>query len=499
MSDKKSALWLAVILLLSFLIRFLLISLGPYHSDCLYLAIQAEKIIQTGQMQYLQSSGLPLTAVLGALFVGLFKILNINDPVFAVNFMSVLFGSLSVVAMFFCVKQLTDIRTACISAVLLMLNPLMIGLSIFGNSHMPATFFLLTGIFYLLRYPQSQKNSDLVYSGLWLGCMAAARLQDFGVMIIPLLFLGLSQWSGLKPGLSAKLKYMTIPVLSCLFVISIAYFPKFFLKGLPTAEQSFSGYFKTNLTDHLQGMSFVLLENILKDIVSIFSPIERLLMITGVFFLLVRKQWKKILFLLLWFIVPILIFGCLKFFVFRLLIITFIPLIILESYFVSHLSGMKSRWSKLIFPVLFIFVLINVSRYYPMFLFRHQNALLPEFFEWINTATEDGAYIIERDHSIWISHYAKRTPFSPKNGFSQLSPEDLGQFKKELDDMLSQNIPVYITKYGLLDKTDVFRKFMINNYRLEFVGGKMIEDWHLDCLKQVVVQNDLFKIQRQTE
>lgn len=493
MSSHKILLWLAVIFIFSFLLRLYFISLGPYHSDCLYLAIQSEKIVRTHQMHYLQSSGLPLTAVLGAGFVWLFQIFSIGDPVFAVNFMSIWFGSMCVVAMFFCVKQLTDARTGFLSAMLLSFNPLFFGLSVFGNSHMPAVFFLLTGTYYLLKYTESRRISHLVFAGLWLGCMGAARIQDFAVMSIPLLFLVLSLVN-LIPDMRDRVKYIIVPFCSCLVVILIAYVPKFVLTNLPTGESSFSGYVQSNFTSHLQGMSPSVFKNIFRELLSIFSPVEWVLIVAGTVCLVRKKETPKFLFLLLWAIVPVVIYGFLKFFVFRFLIITLIPIIILESICAAFLSRLRFRLARFSIPFLFIFVLINLMAYFPTFAFRHQHALLPDFFQWINTVTEENAYIIERDHSIWISHYSKRTPFGPKKGLNHLLPEDLKEFKAELDNLLSRGDPVYITKYGLLDQKDQFRKFMLKNYHLEFIGGKMIEDWHLDCLKQVIVRNDLFKI-----
>ncbi|MGE0268669.1 MAG: ArnT family glycosyltransferase [Candidatus Omnitrophota bacterium] len=499
MANQKILLWLAILFIFSFLLRLFFISLGPYTSDCLYLAIQSEKIVRTHQMHYLQSSGLPLTVVLGASFVWLFQIFSVNAPVFAVNFMSVWFGSMCVVAMFFCVKQLTDIRTALISAVFLTLNPFFIGLSSFGNSHMPAVFFLLTGIYYLLRFPESRRTSHLFFSGLWLGCMGAARIQDLMVMSIPLLYLGLSKVNSIRSDKQTLLKYITVPLFSCLGVILIAYVPKFVIPNLPTGDSSFIGYVQANFTNHIKGLTFTALINIFTDVLTVFSPLEWVLMAGGLVFLIIQIERKKILFLLLWIIIPAVIFSFLSFFVFRLMIISFIPLIIMESYCINILLKTNNRWAKLSIPVILLFVLINLNRYYPMFLFRHQNALLPEFFQWVNVATEENSLIIERDHSIWIYYYAKRKPFGPAVGYSQLTPETLDVFKNDLDNLLRQGIPVYVTKYGLLDRKDLFRKFMVKNYRLEIVGSRMIEDWHLGCLKQVVVQNDLLRITPLTE
>jgi len=174
---------------LNLLFRFSFISKGPYHSDCLNLALQAEKILSTHQMHYLQGSGLPLTALMGAGFVWLGKILNINDPVFAVNCMSVFFGSLCIIALYFFTKILFNQKTAVLSALFLSLDPLFLALSAFGNSHPHTIFFLLFSLYFLIRYKKTSSRSILILSGICLGFMGASRLQDFFIMIIPVTFL----------------------------------------------------------------------------------------------------------------------------------------------------------------------------------------------------------------------------------------------------------------------------------------------------------------------
>ncbi len=82
-----------LLFVLCFLLRFSLISKGPFELDCLSLALKSEQFITTGKLQYLSGAGYPLAVLLGAFFIKITNLLSIRDSVFAVNFMSVCFGS----------------------------------------------------------------------------------------------------------------------------------------------------------------------------------------------------------------------------------------------------------------------------------------------------------------------------------------------------------------------------------------------------------------------
>lgn len=147
--------------------------------------------------------------------------------------------------------------------------------------------------------------------------------------------------------------------------------------------------------------------------------------------------------------------------------------------------------------VLAIFILLNLMRFYPILHFRHNYALLPDFFTWVGQKTESNAYIIERDHSLFIRYYAKRTPLAPKIKLYAQGYPILKEFKTKLDALLDQDIPVYITKWGILYRPKhKFREFMIRHYAFDYVGSKTVEDWHKGCLKQILVKNDLLRIRK---
>ncbi|MBZ0165769.1 MAG: glycosyltransferase family 39 protein, partial [Candidatus Omnitrophica bacterium] len=183
-------LWLALIFALGLGLRWSLVSVGPYHSDCLLLAVQSQKIILTGKMHYLQSSGLPLTALTGALFVAIFNAAeDLDRAVRAVNMMSVVFGSLSIWLVYWCAARMRDNATALLAALFCAINPFLIGMATFGNSHVLALFFLLASLCFLQLYADSGRRLDLIWAGCALGATGASRVQDLVAMAIPMTFL----------------------------------------------------------------------------------------------------------------------------------------------------------------------------------------------------------------------------------------------------------------------------------------------------------------------
>ncbi len=139
-----------LIFLFSFILRLSLISKGPYHIDSLNLVMQSQKTLQTHQLQPLFGFGYPLTVILGSLFIKISEIFTFHNPVLAINFMSIVFSSFCPPLLYIITKNLFNSRTAFFSTTLFSLSPIFLGISIYGKSHSPCLFFLLSAIIYLL-------------------------------------------------------------------------------------------------------------------------------------------------------------------------------------------------------------------------------------------------------------------------------------------------------------------------------------------------------------
>ena len=82
-----------------------------------------------------------------------------------------------------------------------------------------------------------------------------------------------------------------------------------------------------------------------------------------------------------------------------------------------------------------------------------------------------------------------------EHGDHYMGLDELFSYKRTCPRGTFNPIPVYITKHGIFYRPRYkFREFMIANYDFDFIGARMIEDWHKGCLKQVIVRNDLLRI-----
>ncbi|MCK5014714.1 MAG: glycosyltransferase family 39 protein [Candidatus Omnitrophica bacterium] len=491
-----------ILFIVSFFLRISLISKGPYHSDCLYLALQSQEILTTHQIHYLHGLGFPLTALMGACFIWLSRLFSVNDPVLAVNFMNVLFGSLSVVVLYLCVEQIFDKKTALFSGVILSLNPLFLALSTFGNSHILSVFFFLASLYSLLNYLKNPSRHKLILSGICLGLFGATRLQDLMAMAIPFCFLLWFPPHQLRRSEGpANRSWTILPELSILSVLCcittcLFYFPSWIKGASSIVSYSIFDSVTRHFLDYLTHPSLSLILERFFTFFASFSPLEWLAIIAGLIYLL-KSDTKLFSFLAIWIFTFFIFFGNLIFSINRHFTLVLIPVIIAESYFLSHLPKKKFLPRRIVtFTFTFVLVL-NLLRFYPTIYFRHKHALLPDFFTWVSRKTEPNAYIIERDHSLFIHYYAKRTPLAPKIKLYTQGHDILKEFKGKIDALLNQEIPVYITKYGILYRPKhKFRKFMIQHYAFDYVGTKTVEDWHKGCLKQVLVNNDLLRIRK---
>ncbi len=185
---KKSNLLIILFLLFisNFILRYFLISKGPYHADCLLLAVNAQKTLASWKIHYLHGPGLPLTCILGSICIGLWQLVGVTDIVFAVNIMSVTLSSLCAPLLYLVIRKIFDDKAAMAGALALSFNTIFLYLSVFGNSHIPSVFFLLLGLLLLFSYLKSGKISSLWGAGIMIGLMGACRLQDLVSMSIPL-------------------------------------------------------------------------------------------------------------------------------------------------------------------------------------------------------------------------------------------------------------------------------------------------------------------------
>ncbi len=533
-----------LLFIFSFSIRLSLISKGPYHIDCLNLALQAQETLKTHQLHYLFGFGYPLTVLLGSFFVAFTNIFSIDDPVLAINLMSVFFSSLCVVANFLFAKKFFHTLlsfpllnrtpnlpahrfaiqlaggpaasisppgdwelerkssiTALVSSLLLNVLPSFLGVSIYGTSHTPCLFFLLTGLYFLMCYLENKYPRDLFLASLAVGFMGANRLQDLILMSIPISFLFfLKTGQGKKHSteentIGTQLKTCLIFWTITSFIVILFHLPFLIGPAHTSYHNQLSAFYQQAFGPNFRGiLSPSLLRSLAFLIFNLF-PLG-LILAAGGFYQLRKQSTMVFVFLSLWFWGPLLFYGNLHSAAPRFLIISMIPLVLALGYMVSSIAESNTIFKRT--PVLLLFLLefLMFSNIYPILAFRHDHDSLPEFARWVAKLSEQNALIIAGDEGFFIEHYGHRALlYRPANAFD-FKDTELLNFKQKLDDTLARRTPVYIDANGLYsyDAEKKFSNLIKKNYHLTFLGKKIIEEWYPGEIFKDIQWQGLFKI-----
>lgn len=489
------------IFLLSFALRLSLMSKGPYSVDCLFLTDRALETLRTGQLQPDVLPGYPLAVILATAFVFGGKILNVTDPVLSVNFMSVVLSSVTLFFFYHFVRNLLNGAAAFFGTMLFSFCPIYLGLSVYGKSHIPAVFFLILSLHWLVLYQKSYAPKYWLLSGLAFGCLGATREHDFTFMLIPVSYLycwgefQIRQGSGLsilKQGLKRWFLWLGLAV----FIAVIFHLPFLLQSHRDAYLGTYSAEWQVSIVDNFMGFFSSRLGLAYYFLLDILHPIGFISAVVGAVLLNLKRNYKVLGFLLLWFFIPFSFLGNMRFLVTPRFFVILIPAFMIAlGYFLERMFAWKR--GKTIAVSLFIFlVFLGFNRVYPILKYRHDYASLPDFARWVGTVTEKNARIITSDESWFMRYYARRTPLGRPMGMDKTPPETLLAYKNQIDALLAENTPVYISQSALhaYDWHQHFSSFLKANFDFLYVGTRVYEDWHRGEMILQVTPCDLYRL-----
>jgi hypothetical protein len=478
--------------LLSFILRFLLISKGPYELDCLNLILKAEQSIQLGKLQYLNAAGSPLAVLLGVLFIKLTNFFSHGDSVFAINLMSVSFGSGIVPLHFILTKNLFNQKAAIFSALMVSFVPVLFLQSLFGITITIFLFFILLG-FCFLTTPPSLKIKAFMLSGLCFGLAAAVRGHD-AVLILPAI-----AWALIirKKGCSLVNQFFSLTIFIGIIVgtCTLFYLPTLIDNTHSAFGGDFIHEFNYSVTQNFLGIFSSRLPFAISELITSLTPAGFIIALIGLVAIGLKNR-ATLIFLVLWIAVPLLFYGNIRATCqLRYLSMMIPPLIIAQSYIFQYSPKNKTA----AFLKILSFIAIVAFLYqtiYPIAYARHKNAVLPDFARWIDTRTESNAKIIVADEGLFIQHYSHREILYRPTSVYGITREQLMQFKKKIDQLLSEEIPVYITLVSVAayNKNEIFSDFINTYYKSEWVGKHLYESWHLGAAHSMVFNSDLYRM-----
>lgn len=483
----------------SLLLRLSLMYKGPFHVDCLRLSQNSVLTLSTLKLHFQFGSGYPLTVILGSFFILFARYFGIDDPVIAVNFMSVFFSSACIVVIYYIAKKVFDTTTAAISAFLLALNPIFMEISLYGKSHAPTTFFLLLGILLILYFKERPTSRLLTFSAVSIGLMGACRLQDLVLMFVPVSFLIFfnkdSQPDNKKVSLVEGLKTLLFFWAICSSIVFLFHLPLLMRSNTSGYSVQLSKFISVGLFDNLDMLS-------IEPMKKAFNYIYRSTNTAGIFlwvFGLMYCFGKRInfyTFLLLWFLSPLMFYGNVYSTSSRFFALIIPSFIIVQSYLLRRISSLN-----IIAKVAAVFFIFSIGvlpfiDVYARLKFHNKNALLPEYSQWLSSIIEENAVVVATDESAFYVHYGKITTTSRPLNISYSEKRDLILFKAKIDDYLKNNIPVYFTTLSLYsyDPDLFFLDFVLKNYRLKFIDQRVSEIWHQGVFFNNPGKNFIYKV-----
>jgi 4-amino-4-deoxy-L-arabinose transferase-like glycosyltransferase len=485
LSHKTSWLFPCILFLLSLAVRLAFISKGPYHVDGLNLAIQAEQTLQTGKLHHLFGPGYPLTVLCGTVFLALGRLLGFTDPVTAVNMMSVFFSAGTVPLFYILVKRCIGSSAGFYSALLLSFSPIFLLLSVYATSHTVSLFFLTAGLLGLKEYQQTLNINTLLISGLLLGAMGGARIQDL-ILMFPALsvFLGFPspEGSGHHPQRPSSQRWCHFFLLfgTILFTAFLWHLPLLSTARHTGYHSQFFRFWQWGLIQNFLGIISPSMIESFRYMIFGLTPVGSVVSLLGLVQGL-RVHSRTFFFLMSWFLIPLAFYGNLDSSAPRFLLLSMIPLFISQGTFLAHLqSYRKPLFQAGIYGYIVITVTLLFSQTYPILKFRHTHALLPDFGRYVQTVTSQNAVIIAGDEALFIRHYGKREILARPRFFHQDAGQKLRAFNEEIAHQLKDGHDVYITNTGLYsyDPGYLFSSFIKARYNLNLVGERMSEDWH---------------------
>ncbi len=317
----KRVIALVILFALAFSVRLAFVSRGVFNHESLDLVVSAQKTFVSGILHYARGADSPLAVLCAGFFINLFKLFGVADPSQGANFMSVFFGSVSIILFFLCVEKLLDIKKAFISALLLSFFGPHIEVSTFANSLILSMCGYLASLLCMLVFQDNNRKPFLYFSAVFLGLSAAARFADL-VMILPLAYLFFY----------SKTPFSRKPFLFCSFLLvtlltaSLYYFSLFFEKGISA------------VTPLLSGMKFLTFQGITwMGLLDIFMPEGLILVSVGLSYMLLKNNIRPCIFIIIWFLVFQFSYGALG--AWRFLVAACVPLIIAQGSFIGEFKS----------------------------------------------------------------------------------------------------------------------------------------------------------------
>lgn len=428
--DKVLIVILVVILFLaSFIPRVIYISAGLPHHDAVQTAIATEKTLETGKLHGITENRYGYILINTIAYSIAKFIFAQESSELTINLVAILFASLSVVMMFFFVKELLlNKYLAFSSSLLFSFNPVYLSVTTYASSHAPSIFFILLWLYLFLKLI---KTNFIIYESLFAIAFGFSLFIRFGDVIVTLPVLLLLA-SKLFNANEIKLKLNDAKSILTLWLPLTLILIIFFLVQKDALLNSISGNRFLAINKNLVLNTFFA--------IFLFMPIlATFLSAYGLFFAF--KEKRSIAFLLIiWFLSTFVFYSSFATAKLRFFVILFVPLSIFMGF---AINCFRKKYS-LLYPLLLISTLILMFILVQPFLeYKHNVSAEKESALFVATKTEPNALIFDAgDSGVFYDYY------TTKGIISCVYAEEEKDFNEKIsiiNKALEENTPVYMS------------------------------------------------------
>ena len=207
MVSKNNLKYLVLLFIIGILLRSLVAISVPPNADEMLHAPHAINFINSGKLQIMDQD--PIWFFLTDLS---YKIFGIS--LFSARFLSIIFGALSIIALYLIVSLVYNKRLALIASIILTFSSFHILMSL-AEMDVAMTFFVLSSLFFFIKYLKEKREIYAIFSYILLGI--AILTKQIAIMFLPAMLIVLVYYK-LKNKEKITLKHFGVFILIMIII-----------------------------------------------------------------------------------------------------------------------------------------------------------------------------------------------------------------------------------------------------------------------------------------
>ena len=486
---------LALLFILSLIIRIMYANAGIPHFDSIADANKAPLSIENGKLEYSYGYGAPgIVVLLTAVYAVDHWITGAQNAEFAYFFITILSAALAIAALYLVVEKLThDKFIAFFSGLFFSLTPIFLSITTYPKTHAPAALFSLLGGYLLLKARDEGADSQaklLILSGLCLSFAISIRIFSL-FFIIPFVILYLNpRLSGGKLLLNKNalsLRNISLFCAALFIVVFVLFIPKFLTVGFEGFVNSLIG---ERGTVAWQGAFSDRLGEAFSEIKISLTFLGIIAIILGILWLLKRKEYLTLTALAAWFFLFFLYFGNLRGVEARFLTESLIPLMILMACGVKLLAELDLKKlspqitrEHVMIGAAVIGILLSLNMFFviePIISARHEYSGQKEFAKWVGSFTERNSMLITNDEGFFYTFYTGKDFIGH---YYSASEQDIIDTVSKIKALLESGVSVYMTDSGIGGgMAQQFANALQQNFDIAILGARPNEFYSRNTL-----------------